>query len=47
VESWRGLGLALLRSGDADGGRDALKTYLTRKPDAPDRAMIAMMAGVN
>lgn len=47
VESWRGLGLALLRSGDADGGRDALKTYLTRKPDAPDRAMIAVMAGVN
>lgn len=45
VESWRGLGLALLRSGDPEGGRLALKTYLERKPEATDRAMIAALAG--
>jgi beta-barrel assembly-enhancing protease len=45
VESWRGLGLALLRSGDEPQGRAALKTYLQKKPDAADRAMIAMLSG--
>lgn len=45
VEAWRGLGYALMRSGDTSGGQVALKEYLKRKPDAPDRAMIAMMAG--
>ncbi len=45
VETWRGLGLSLLRSGDQPGGQAALKTYLQRKPDASDKAMIAMLAG--
>jgi beta-barrel assembly-enhancing protease len=45
-ESWRGLGLALLRGGDTAGGQDALKTYLGKRPDATDRAMMAMLAGV-
>ena len=45
VEAWRGLGLVLLRSGDAAAGQGALKTYLERKADATDRAMIAMLAG--
>lgn len=46
VEAWRGLGLALLRSGDASAGQAALKTYLDKKPEAKDKAIIAMMAGV-
>jgi beta-barrel assembly-enhancing protease len=46
VEAWRGLGVALLRSGDTPGGQAALKTYLEKKPDAKDKAMMAMMAGV-
>ena len=45
VEVHRGLGLALLRSGSAPDGRAALKVYLEKRPDAPDRAMIAMLAG--
>ncbi len=45
VETWRGLGLALLRAGEADAGRAALKTYLERAPEAKDRGLIAMMAG--
>ena len=40
------LGLALLRSGDSAGGAGALKAYLTARPDAKDKSMIAMMAGV-
>ncbi|QKS00123.1 M48 family metalloprotease [Sphingomonas sp. CL5.1] len=44
-EAWRGLGIVALRSGDEDGGRAALGTYLKLKPDAADRSMIAMMAG--
>jgi beta-barrel assembly-enhancing protease len=43
VEAWRGLGLAKLRSGDASG-KEALKTYLKLKPDASDKAMMAMLA---
>jgi beta-barrel assembly-enhancing protease len=46
VEAWRGLGLALLRGGNAGEGQAALKEYLAKKPDASDRAMVAMMAGV-
>ncbi len=46
VEIWRGLGIALLRSGDITGAQNALRTYLEKQPDAKDRAMIAMMAGV-
>lgn len=45
AEAWRGLGLSLMRTGAGDDGRTALKTYLTRKPDASDKALIAMMAG--
>lgn len=45
AEAHRGLGLALLRAGDPAGGRAALNDYLRLKPDAGDRAMIAMMAG--
>lgn len=44
VEAWRGLGLALLRAGAHDEGRASLREYLSRKPDAPDHAMIAAMA---
>ncbi len=50
VEAYRGLGLSLLRSGAADPvkaemGKAALKEYLARKPDAKDKAMVAMLAG--
>jgi predicted Zn-dependent protease len=44
-EAWRGLGLALLRTGDTDAGKAALKQYLQRHPNAPDKAMMAMLAG--
>lgn len=46
VEAWRGLGLALLRSGDTAGGQAALKEYLVKKPEAKDKAIMAMMAGM-
>lgn len=45
VEAWRGLGLASLRAGREDEGEAALKTYLAKRPDAPDREMMAMLAG--
>ena len=45
VEAYRGLGLALLRGGDKALGRAALGAYLQKKPDAPDKAMMAMLAG--
>ena len=45
LESWRGLGLALLRSGNQAEGQVALAQYLKLNPGASDRAMIAMMAG--
>ncbi len=44
AESWRGLGLSLLRSGDAPAGKKALREYLKRRGDAPDKAIIASMA---
>lgn len=44
-EAWRGLGLSLLRSGSPSEAKVALDTYLKLKPDASDRAMIAMLAG--
>ena len=46
VEAWRGLGIALLRTGNTPAGQAALKTYLEKAPQAKDRAMMAMMAGV-
>ena len=45
AEAHRGLGLALLRTGAGEEGRAAIKEYLQLKPDAGDRAMMAMMAG--
>lgn len=45
VEAWRGLGLSALRSGREAEGQAALKTYLAKRPEAGDRAMIAMLAG--
>jgi beta-barrel assembly-enhancing protease len=39
----RGLGLSLLRAGDALNGKAALSEYLRLKPDAPDRAMLLMI----
>ena len=47
VEAWRGLGIALLRSGDTANGQAALKMYLDKAPQAKDRAMMAMMAGIS
>jgi hypothetical protein len=44
-EVWRGLGLTLFHAGQQDEGRTALRKYLERRPDAGDRAMIAMMIG--
>jgi beta-barrel assembly-enhancing protease len=44
VETWRGLGLALMRSGDRPAGKAALKDYLARNPEAYDYAMLASMA---
>ncbi|SFR95976.1 M48 family metallopeptidase [Sphingomonas jatrophae] len=40
----RGLGLALLRSGDAAAGRQALTDYLTLRPDCEDAAMLRSLA---
>ena len=45
-EVWRGLGLSLLHTGAQADGQAALKTYLGQRPDASDKAMIAMLAGV-
>jgi predicted Zn-dependent protease len=44
-QSWRGLGLALLRSGATADGQAALREYLSRQPKAGDHDMIAMLAG--
>jgi len=44
-EARRGLGLALLRTGAIEQGRTMLKDYVKLKPDAGDRAMMAMLAG--
>jgi beta-barrel assembly-enhancing protease len=44
AESWRGLGLSLLRQGKGAEGRRMLKQYLALAPDAGDKAMISMMA---
>ncbi len=46
-ELWRGLGLALIKSGARDEGRAMLRDYVARSPDADDRAMMAMMGGVS
>jgi uncharacterized protein HemY len=45
IETWRGLGLALLRSGATTEGQTALREYLAKRPEANDRAILASMAG--
>jgi beta-barrel assembly-enhancing protease len=44
AESWRGLGLSLMRSGAKDDGKKALKQYLERRPQADDHGIVSMMA---
>ena len=44
-ELWRGRGLVQVKLGRGDAGKDDLREYLKRAPDAPDKAMIAMLAG--
>ena len=39
----RNLGLALMRNGQTDEGRQALQSYLTAKPEASDAKMIQML----
>jgi Zn-dependent protease with chaperone function len=41
----RGLGLALLRTGGADEGRELLRQYIALRPEAADRPMMTMLAG--
>lgn len=43
AQSYRGLGLSLMRSGVTEEGRAALKRYLALDPVAPDAAMIATL----
>lgn len=45
AESFRGLGLSLMRSGSTEEGRTALTRYLTLRPDAPDAPMIRALIG--
>ena len=44
AESYRGLGLSLMRSGAGAEGAEALRRYVALKPAAPDAAMIATLA---
>lgn len=44
-ETYRGLGLALLRAGQKQEGQGYLKQYLKLAPDAPDAPMMKMMSG--
>ncbi len=43
AEANRGLGLSLLKTGQAGAGQAALQRYLELKPDAPDARLIGMM----
>lgn len=45
ASAYRGLGLSLIRSGDRNRGRDALRSYLELSPEVEDAAMILMMIG--
>lgn len=45
-EIYRGLGLAQMRSGSTETGQTNLKKYLELAPDAKDKPMISMIAGV-
>ncbi|QGN55316.1 M48 family metallopeptidase [Novosphingobium sp. Gsoil 351] len=42
-ETWRGLGLARLRLGQAEAGRAAIREYLARRPNAEDALILASM----
>jgi Zn-dependent protease with chaperone function len=44
AESWRGLGVALMRSGLKEEGRKALQQYLQRRPNADDHGIVSTMA---
>jgi beta-barrel assembly-enhancing protease len=44
-DAWRGLGLALLRTGNKADGEVALARYLVLKPDASDAGMMRALAG--
>ena len=46
-ELWRGRGYALRKAGRAEEARADFVEYLGRVPDAPDRAMVSTLAGVN
>ena len=46
AQSWRGLGLSLMRDGQRTEGQAALRSYLDLAPDAPDAALLASMAGM-
>lgn len=45
-ELWRGRGYALRKAGRAEEARADFREYLGRVPDAPDRAMVSTLAGV-
>jgi beta-barrel assembly-enhancing protease len=44
AESWRGLGVSLIRTGAKEEGRKALSQYLERRPNADDHGIVSMMA---
>ena len=44
AESYRGLGVSLMRSGSKDEGKKALKLYLEKRPAADDHGIVTMMA---
>lgn len=45
IMAWRGLGLALARTGDASGAKTAIGEYLRQNPDASDKMMLSMIGG--
>jgi len=42
AEAWRAHGYALIKSGQGEGGRQALARYLELAPDARDAALVRM-----
>ena len=44
AESYRGLGVSLMRSGSKNEGKKALKQYLEKRPTAHDHGIVSMMA---
>jgi len=43
AESWRGIGLTAIRTGDTDNGKAALTEYLAKAPNANDSAAIKLL----